>query len=84
MPDTEDFCRTLDLILAEAQANGKADIVVVSGGIHRQVGGYPDPDHCMRSCCRVRYETMKGGDEIVSAPPSGQGATLSIRYRLPR
>jgi hypothetical protein len=30
------------------------------------------------------YEEMRAGDEIVEAPPKGRGATLIIRYRLPR
>jgi len=29
-------------------------------------------------------KAMGNGDEIIYAPPSGQGATLVIRYRLPR
>jgi hypothetical protein len=27
---------------------------------------------------------MRPGDEVVNAPPSGKGASVIIRYRLPR
>jgi hypothetical protein len=42
------------------------------------------PDHRMPACCSVMRAAMRGGDQIVHAPPSGQGATLRIRDQLPR
>ena len=36
-------------------------------------------------CCNVMYaEMVEGIDEVLSAPPSGQGASVTIEYRLPR
>lgn len=34
--------------------------------------------------CAVMRAAMRCGDMILHAPPSGQGASLRIRYHLPR
>ena len=36
------------------------------------------------ACCSVMYTEMQEGDEVMEEPLSGQGASLTIRYRLPR
>lgn len=51
-----------------------------SGEIHREVGGYPSNNHRMPICCEIMYASMKGSDYVLSAPPKGQGASLTIRY----
>lgn len=84
MPKSEEFRIELERQIARAEARGLAFIEVISGELHRNVGGYPDPDHRMPACCSVMRAAMRGGDQIVHAPPSGQGATLRIRYQLPR
>jgi Family of unknown function (DUF6884) len=38
----------------------------------------------MPQCCAVMRSEMMTGDDIVEAPPSGQGARLTIVYELPR
>jgi 5-methylcytosine-specific restriction protein A len=48
------------------------------------VGGYPGENHRMPVCCEVMRSTMAPGDQVVETPPSGKGAALTIRYRLPR
>ena len=55
-------------------------IDIVSGDVHRAVGGYPGNNHRMPVCCEVMYERVKGDDEVIAAPPKGKGATLKIRY----
>lgn len=55
-------------------------IDIVSGNVHRAVGGYPSTNHRMPTCCAVMRELMRGDDMVVSEPPSGKGATLCIRY----
>ena len=49
-------------------------------------GGYPasDGNHRMPLCVRVMRESMSDGDSVLCEPPSGTGATLTIRYLLPR
>ena len=70
--------------LAHAEGRGAPHVEITSGKLHRQVGGYPGANHRMPVCCEVMYEEMGDGDRVVSAPPKGKGATLTIRYRLPR
>lgn len=55
-------------------------IDLISGNIHRAVGGYPGSNHRMPVCCEVMYDRIKGDDEVIVAPPKGKGATLKIRY----
>ena len=53
---------------------------IVSGELHREVGGYPSSSHHMPQCCQAMYNMMAGDDEILSAPPSGKGAYVKVRY----
>lgn len=80
----EDFHKKLEEILSFAEKNKLSSFTLLSGSLHRLVGGYPGPDHRMPVCCRVMREVMQAGDEILSEPPSGQGATLKIRYKITR
>jgi hypothetical protein len=86
VPSAEDFKLRLYLIFSLAQQNGLLEVEVSSDDLHRRVGGYPGRDHRMPLCCQVmtQHFTEKAGDQMVEAPPSGQGATLRIRYVLPR
>ena len=80
-PNAETFRRALRTIFNEA----KDDFVVVtSGDLHRLVGGYPGRNHNMAGCCSVMMNMRRPGDKILAQPPSGKGATLTIRYVLPR
>jgi len=79
-----DFEKELDRIFTLAQQEGRSYIEIKSGDLHRQVGGYPGRNHRMPTCCWVMKKRMGPGDEILREPPRGQGATLTIRYRLPR
>ncbi len=81
-PITKDFEDELNAIFAGHE--GKKYVDVSSGDLHTRVGGYPGRDHRMPLCCRVMRSNMKSIDQILDEPPSGQGATLLIRYRLPR
>ncbi len=86
MATADDFKLRLHLIFLQAQEHGLSQVEVTSDELHRRVGGYPGADHRMPLCCRVMREHVSedAGDRIVEAPPSGQGATLKIRYVLPR
>ena len=66
------------------QATGYADIK--AGDLHHAVGGYPVPDgnHRMPVCCDAMLGLMRPGDKILNEPPKGKGASLTIRYILPR
>ena len=84
MPNSETFKNALGKIFDEAQRDGKKVVEVVSGVLHRSVGGYPGKDHRMPACCNVMQSERKHGDAIIYEPPKGKGATLRIRYKLPR
>jgi hypothetical protein len=68
----------------DATNGGSPYIDIASGDIHRSVGGYPGTNHRMPICCSVMRRLMKSGDVVLASPPRGQGATLTIRYGLPR
>ena len=70
--------------LKAAERGGGKFLQVNSGKLHREVGGYPGPSHRMPVCCEVMRNEMTMGDQIISAPKKGNGASLTISYRLPR
>ena len=71
------FEKYVDTAIASMQSD---HIDIVSGDVHRAVGGYPGNNHRMPVCCEVMYDRMKGRDEVLAAPPKGKGATVKIRY----
>ena len=80
----DDFRQGLAGLFSHAQGVGETSIEVNSGELHRSLGGYPGPDHRMPVCCSVMYQEMREGDQILTAPAKGKGASLTIQYRLPR
>lgn len=84
MPTTEEFKMVIRLCMLIAQRSNLKFIEINSGSLHRAVGGYPGPDNRMPICCNAMRNMMQDGDEILETPPQGQGANLTIRYKLPR
>lgn len=85
MPTAEEFREQLFEVFVSAERKGLASVVVKAGDLHRAIGGYPNRNtQRMPVCCNVMRGAMHSGDVIVSEPPKGQGATLMIRYELPR
>lgn len=87
MPPThDDFRRALHERFARALREGRETVEVSAGALHREVGGYPvrDGNHRIRTCCMVMLSEKTESDRIISIPPSGFGASLTIRFRLPR
>lgn len=70
--------------IARAQKHGAPHIEVNSGELHRKVGGYPGRGHRMPLCCDAMYFEQSVGDEVIVRPKRGKGASLTIRYKLPR
>ena len=85
-PRATDFRTALHARFEEATKAGREFVEVNSGDLHREVGGYParDGNHRIRTCCVVMIGEKTHRDRITALPPSGWGASLSIRYRLPR
>ena len=80
MVKKDDFQEALDELFAFANEKGLRAITIRAGELHRLIGAYPGKDQRMPICCTVMREFMSPGDEIVSAPPKGDGASLEIRY----
>lgn len=78
----EIFENEIKRLMEDAKINGKKEITIVSGDIHRLVGGYPGKNHRMPVCCKVMRNLMRSGDEILFQTPAGQSSTLKIKYYL--
>jgi len=63
---------------------GASFIDIVSGDVHRTVGGYPGRSHRMPTVCKVMRDLSRTSDPVIQSPPKGNGATPKIRYRIPR
>ena len=79
-----DFWLQLFLKIQRANEHGETFVDVNAGELHRLVGDYPGSDHRMPTCCRVMREEMQPDDTILHEPQKGSGASLTIRYLLPR
>jgi len=84
MASVHDFRMELRAQLERAQKRGAPHIEINAGELHRRLGGYPGPSHQMPSCCQAMHVENRPGDEVIVSPPEGKGATLTIRYKLPR
>ena len=82
MVERADFENQLNKILQTSRSLRLIAIQVNSGELHRLVGDYPGKNHRMPVCCSVMRNAMKSDDRIISKPPKGQGATLTIEYKL--
>lgn len=72
-------------MIARGERQGRPHVEVNAGELHRAVGGYPGGgDHRMPMVCQAMYGEKRPGDEVVFQPDSGKGASLTIRYKLPR
>jgi len=79
--NTETFREALRQVFNESKASF---VDVTSGELYRMVGGRTGRDHKMPGCCNAMTKAMQSGDTILAKPPKGRGATLTIRYILPR
>lgn len=86
MPTAEEFKNELHRMMLEATSAGEESVEVNAGHLHRRVGGYPGRNHRMPVCCQVMRAALApdAGDVILQEPAGGQGASLTVRYVLPR
>jgi len=83
MPTADQFRTTLNDLLNKERQDGHSAVDVNAGELHRRVGGYPGPKHSMPVCCSVMKSVAQHvGHEVLFSPPSGKGASLTIRYLL--
>jgi 5-methylcytosine-specific restriction protein A len=79
--NTETFRKALQRVFAESPGSF---VDVTSRELYRSVGGRTGRDYKMAPCCNVMTKAMRPGDTVLAKPPKGRGATLKIRYLLPR
>jgi len=86
MPTADDFRMEMYRMMNEAIHDGRETAEINAGELHRRVGDYPGRNHRMPVCCEVMQGAFApdAGDVVLEGPPSGQGASLTIRYVLPR
>ena len=77
---TEDFQRALQDRFRRAESQGERWLVVRAGDLHQAVKA----ENRMPTCCGAMVAAMEPGDVVMESPPSGQGASLTIFYWLPR
>jgi 5-methylcytosine-specific restriction protein A len=74
-PTAWDFQNQLMAILNAARQSGQSYLDVESGNLHKEVGGYPNPNHRMPVCCevmrRLRNSTSPGLRSGESGPAGG-------------
>jgi hypothetical protein len=83
LPTARDFEREVKRRWSASQQSAKF-VDIESGDVHRKLGGYPGRNHRMPACCEVMKRLMGPRDTVLADPPKGQGASLVIRYALPR
>ena len=86
MPTADEFREELFRMMHAAFREHGPHADINAGELHRRLGDYPGPNHRMPVCCEVMKAAMAedAGDRILEQPESGQGASLTIRYVLPR
>lgn len=84
MASAAGFHSALRKMFLAATKKGAPYVDVQAGKLHRQVGGYPGRNHRMPACCGAMHAEMRSGDWVLTGPPKGQGASLTIRYIIPR
>ena len=86
MPTADEFRTELFKMMHEAVKQNSPHIEINAGELHSRLGDYPGPNHRMPVCCEVMMRAIAEdtGDRILERPESGQGASLTVRYVLPR
>lgn len=85
IPNVHDFKNQLNKIFKKAEQLGCVAVEIQAREFHLAVGGYTGKeDNRMNACCHVLHKAISDSDTIITAPPSGNGASLHIRYSLPR
>ena len=81
---TSDFETVLVDMFAKANAEGEAFLDVTAKSLCKLVSGPDSSAKGMAVCCRLMRRMMIPGDNELSTSYGRNGATLLIRFRLPR
>ncbi|MGH7974532.1 MAG: hypothetical protein ACREBR_03310 [bacterium] len=84
IPTIDDFRIKLMEKFDEAKSKNEEYVVIESGLLHREIGGYPNNEgnHRMPVCCKAMTNIMNEHDKVLDSPDSIQGASLKIKYNL--
>jgi len=84
MVTQEDFANEINAQIDRAAQQGRPHVEINAGELHRLLGGYPGPNHRMPVCCEAMRKIQEPSDKLVFSPPEGNGASLTVRYSVPR
>lgn len=85
MPSTNDFKKEIFEQIKRATKQNRPHVEINAGELHRVLGDYPNPKkHRMPELCEAMRQAMTAADKIIFSPEKGNGAALTIRYKLPR
>jgi hypothetical protein len=76
-----DFRKQLLAQISRAAKQRRPHVEINAGELHRIVSR-DENRHAM--ACRAMRELQLPPDEIIHAPPSGDGASFTVRFKLPR
>jgi hypothetical protein len=81
MVSTDHFRQELRAQFVRAYAQGRRNISINAGKLHRLLGGYPGSSHGMKECSDAMQAEVQSGDDFLV---ENGGSGLTIRYKLPR
>ena len=80
IPNMNDFIAAIKKRLKAAEKLGWSSLIIRSGPLHKELGAV----HRMPMCCNAMRQLMQIGDRIIERPAKGDGARVTIEYRMPR
>jgi 5-methylcytosine-specific restriction protein A len=82
MATMEAFRSELQAQISRAEKQGRTYVEINAGELHRIVSR--DENRQPMACNAMRQLMREPRDQVTHKPPSGDGASLTIRYALPR
>ena len=82
MVTMDDFRAELSAQIERAANLNRPHVEINAGELHRVVS--PAQNRMPMACNAMRQAKTNSADEVIFAPPAGDGASLTIRYKLPR
>lgn len=83
-PTTEQFAHEAGAQISRAGHQRRPHVEINAGELHRLLDGYPGHSHRMPAACSALRSLMRDGDEVIYPPSRADGASFTVRYRLPR
>ena len=81
-PTAWEIQNRLAAILNFARQSGKSYVDVELDSLQKQFADFSSSDRSMSVCCDVMIKLMRPGDSILHESPTGESATLAVRYMV--